>query len=162
MKVILILFALFFFPTIYSHSSDNIDFIIINKELRELKAMSKNKIVKKLKISLGFEPIGKKVKKGDGKTPEGLYFLESKLRDSAYYLALKISYPNNWDIRNALMQGLHPGGQIMIHGLPNKGLEKNYHNFLNDWTEGCIAVTNAEISYLWKRVSTGTPILIRK
>ena len=50
----------------------------------------------------------------------------------------------------------------MIHGLPNKGLEKNYHNSMHDWTEGCIAVTNEEVRYLWKKVSTGTPILIRK
>ena len=162
MKAILIIFTLFFFHINCNYSSDSIDFIIVNKSLRELKAISKNKVIKTFKISLGFEPIGKKVKKGDGKTPEGLYFLESKLQDSAYYLALQISYPNNWDIRNALKQGLHPGGQIMIHGLPNIGLEKNYHNSMNDWTEGCIAVTNEEVKYLWKKVSTGTPILIRK
>ena len=162
MKAILIIFTLFCFHINYNYASDNIDFIIINKSLRELKAISKNKVIKTFKISLGFEPIGKKVKKGDGKTPEGLYFLENKLQDSAYYLALQISYPNNWDIRNALKLGLHPGGQIMIHGVPNIGLEKNYHNSMNDWTEGCIAVTNEEVKYLWKEVSTGTPILIRK
>ncbi len=159
---LIFLLLLFLFQNNYLLPTENIDLIIINKSLRELNAISKNKLVKRYKISLGFEPIGKKIKKGDGKTPEGLYFLESKIKDSSYYLALKISYPNNWDIRNALKQGFHPGGQIMIHGVPNKGLDKNFHNTSNDWTQGCIALTNKEVKYLWNFVPKGTPILIRK
>ena len=114
------------------------------------------------KISLGFEPIGTKIKKGDGKTPEGLYFIEDKIRKSSFFLALKVSYPNPWDIRRALELNYHPGGQIMIHGVPNIGYERNYHNSNNDWTEGCIAISNQQMLKIWKKISVGTPILIKK
>ena len=162
MKYLLTLVFFFLFIDFYIYATEDIDFIIINKSQRELLILGKNKVTKKFKISLGFDPVGKKIKKGDGKTPEGLYYLEDKVANSAFHLALKISYPNNWDIRNALKQGFHPGGQIMIHGLPNTNLDKNYHSILKDWTEGCIAVNNQQIRYLWERVSKGTPILIRK
>lgn len=160
MKLLLIIFFLFVYE--HSYSSSVVDLLIVNKSLRELKVISKNKVIKKFAISLGFEPIGKKIKKGDGKTPEGLYYIESKIHNSAFFLALKISYPNNWDIRNALKLGLHPGGQIMIHGLPNERLDKKYHNSSNDWTEGCIAVSNKEMKYLWTKIPIGTPIFIRQ
>ena len=118
--------------------------------------------IKTFSISLGFEPLGKKIKKGDGKTPEGLYYIDKKIKDSSFYLALQISYPNPWDIRRALNLNTHPGGQIMIHGLPNKYYDKNFHNKLNDWTQGCIAVENKEIGFLWKNINVGTPVFIRK
>ena len=50
----------------------------------------------------------------------------------------------------------------MIHGQPNKNYDKYYHNINNDWTEGCVAVSNKEMRYLWKRIKVGTPILIKK
>ena len=165
MKKTFILIAYFIFLNItFLHKlvSKNIDFIIVNKSLREMNTLYKGELVKNYKISLGFEPIGKKIKRGDGKTPEGLYYIEEKLKSSAFFLSLKISYPNPWDIRRALEQDLHPGGQIMIHGYPNKGYDKNYHNIKNDWTEGCIAISNIQIANLWRYVKVGTPILIRK
>ena len=119
-------------------------------------------ILKKFKISLGFEPIGTKIKKGDGKTPEGLYFIEDKIRESSFFLALKVSYPNPWDIRRALDLNYHPGGQIMIHGVPNSGYDRKYHNSNNDWTEGCVAISNLQMLKIWKKISIGTPILIKK
>ena len=75
---------------------------------------------------------------------------------------MKISYPNPWDIRRALELNYHPGGQIMIHGVPNIGYDKNYHNSNNDWTEGCIAISNQQMLKIWKKISVGTPILIKK
>tara|TARA_B100000963_G_C22627657_1_gene673235 strand:+ start:2197 stop:2544 length:348 start_codon:yes stop_codon:yes gene_type:complete len=115
-----------------------------------------------MKISLGFEPLGKKIKKGDGKTPEGIYYIEKKISNSSYYLALKISYPNKWDKLRAKDLNLNPGGQIMIHGLPLYNFDANYHNNKNDWTEGCIAVSNSQIKYLWNNTPLFTPILIKK
>ncbi len=137
-------------------------FLLINKSDRNLLIFLNNGIVKSFSISLGFEPFGKKIKKGDGKTPEGLYFIERKIQDSSFYLALQISYPNPWDIRRALSLNTHPGGQIMIHGIPNSGYDKSYHNKNNDWTEGCVAIRNNEMDYLWKKVNIGTPVFIRK
>jgi len=124
---------------------ENIDFIVVDKEKRDITMYNKSRVLKKFKISLGFEPIGTKIKKGDGKTPEGLYFIEDKIRESSFFLALKVSYPNPWDIRRALELNYHPGGQIMIHGVPNTGYDIKYHNSDNDWTEGCIAISNQQM-----------------
>ena len=137
-------------------------YLLVNKSSRQLLVFLNNGDIKNFSISLGFEPFGTKVKKGDGKTPEGLYFIEKKIENSAFYLALQISYPNPWDIRRALSINKHPGGQIMIHGLPNTGYDKNFHNKNNDWTEGCLALKNSEMDFLWKKISIGTPIFIRK
>jgi len=141
---------------------ENIDFIVVDKEKRDITLYNESKVLKKFKISLGFEPIGTKIKKGDGKTPEGLYYIEDKIRESSFFLALKVSYPNPWDIRRALELNYHPGGQIMIHGAPNKGYDRNYHNSDNDWTEGCVAISNQQMLEIWKKISVGTPILIKK
>ncbi|MBF95920.1 MAG: hypothetical protein CFH34_00363 [Alphaproteobacteria bacterium MarineAlpha9_Bin4] len=145
-----------------SFAESNTKYLLINKSNRELKVFLNNGEIKTFSISLGFEPLGKKIKKGDGKTPEGLYYIDKKIKDSSFYLALQISYPNPWDIRRALNLNTHPGGQIMIHGLPNKYYDKNFHNKLNDWTQGCIAVENKEIGFLWKNINVGTPVFIRK
>ena len=141
---------------------ENIDFIVVDKEKRDIIMYKKSKVLKKFKISLGFEPIGTKIKKGDGKTPEGLYYIEDKIRESSFFLALKVSYPNPWDIRRALELNYHPGGQIMIHGVPNIRYDRDYHNSENDWTEGCIAISNQQMLEIWKKISVGTPILIKK
>ena len=141
---------------------ESIDLIVVNKEKRNISMYNKGKVLSSFNISLGFEPIGTKVKRGDGKTPEGLYYIENKIRESSFLLALKISYPNPWDIRRALELNYHPGGQIMIHGLPNIGYDRNYHNSDNDWTEGCVAISNQQMLEIWNKVSVGTPILIKR
>ena len=153
--------AIFFFYQLPS-SLGKTKYILVSKSDRELTIFLENGKIKKFSVSLGFEPNGKKIKKGDGKTPEGLYYIERKIQNSSFYLALQISYPNPWDIRRALDLNFHPGGQIMIHGLPNLDYDKNYHNKLNDWTEGCIALENKEMNFLWKNTERGTPVFIRK
>ena len=51
----------------------------------------------------------------------------------------------------------------MIHGLPSSGYDKSFHNKYNDdWTEGCVAVKNNEMDFLWKKVNIDTPVFIRK
>ena len=156
----LLIFFLFFIHCL--SATEIIDFIVVNKEKRNIIMYKKGEIINTFNISLGFEPIGTKVKRGDGKTPEGLYYIEDKIRESSFFLALKVSYPNPWDIRRALELNYHPGGQIMIHGVPNIGYDKNYHNSKYDWTKGCIAISNQEMLKIWKAVSVGTPILIKR
>ena len=158
--IIILLFLLFFFKSL--SASESIDFIIVNKEKRDIIFYKEGKVLYKFKISLGFEPIGTKIKRGDGKTPEGLYYIEDKIKESSFFLALKVSYPNPWDIRRALELNYHPGGQIMIHGVPNIGYDRKFHNSNNDWTEGCVAISNLQMLKIWKKISIGTPILIKK
>ena len=91
-----------FFSYSFAIAEIKTKYLLVNKSNRQLLIFFDNGEVKDFSISLGFEPYGTKVKKGDGKTPEGLYFIEKKIVDSAFHLALQISYPNPWDIRRAL------------------------------------------------------------
>ena len=102
-------------------------------------------------------PIGPKREQGDGKTPEGRYFILSRLRNSRFHRALQVSYPSLSDQMLADARGVPPGGRIMIHGVgPNERAEQLHPLF--DWTDGCIAVTDEQIEALWARVPVGTPV----
>jgi murein L,D-transpeptidase YafK len=123
--------------------------------------MKNHRILKVYHVSLGRNPVGKKTRKDDGKTPEGHYVIDWRNPQSRYHLSLHISYPDQLDTLRAWTHGASPGGSIMIHGVPN-GREHQEKVFQqNDWTDGCIAVTNKEIDEIWKNVTNGTPIEIR-
>lgn len=138
-----------------------VDYLVINKNKRELLVFNKNdKLLKKYKIALGFEPKGKKEFQGDGKTPEGTYYINDKNQNSVAYKNLGISYPNTEDIINSKILGKPTGGDIKIHGLMKKWTKLGrFHRFV-DWTGGCIAVSNSEIDELYKKVQIGTKIFI--
>ncbi len=138
------------------------DSIVVFKSERKLSLYYRNKLLKSYHVSLGDSPIGHKEKEGDEKTPEGLYSISGRNPGSKYHLSLRISYPNDSDKMNAERTGNLPGGDIMIHGLPNHaGFLEDYYSS-NDWTDGCIAVNNEEIEEIWGVVKDGTPILINK
>lgn len=108
-------------------------------------------------IQLGDAPAGHKRFEGDERTPEGRYVIDYGNPKSAYHLSLHISYPNVTDRRFAESQGRSPGGQIFIHGQPNW---IDHGRVPGDWTDGCIALSNAEIEELWALAGDGTPIEI--
>ena len=141
--------------------TDVVDRILVVKSERKLYLLNAGRIVRSLDISLGLVPQGHKQREGDFRTPEGVYYVEAKNSNSDYFLALKISYPNEQDRARARSQGVDPGGQIMIHGLPNlpKHPESRYRGW--DWTDGCIAVSNSDMVDLWLMTSVSTPIEIR-
>lgn len=108
-------------------------------------------------IKLGDAPVGHKQFEGDEKTPEGSYVIDGRNPKSSYHLSLRISYPNAADRAYAKAKRKSPGGDIFIHGQPNGSpLARLSH----DWTDGCIAVSNAEIAQIWRLVADGTPITI--
>jgi len=86
--------------------------------------------------------------------------IDARKPDSAFHRALHISYPNDADQRQAEARGVSPGGAIMIHGLPEDWDWLGSVHHALDWTNGCIAVTNAEIDEIWSMVEDGTPIEI--
>lgn len=137
------------------------DHILVLKAERKLLLLAGETVVRTMNISLGLIPEGPKRREGDYRTPEGSYFLESKKSDSDFFLSLKISYPNAHDRELARSLGVDPGGQIMIHGLPNelKHAEAMYDGW--DWTDGCIAVSNSDMIDLWRLTSVSMPIEIR-
>jgi len=133
--------------------------ILVDKSERTLVLFRDGKPIRSYAVSLGLNPTGHKRYEGDKRTPEGIYLIDGKNPNSAYNLSLHVSYPNERDIRNARNRGWDPGGQIMIHGLPT-GLIKTSNRFDKDWTDGCIAVSNAAIEEIWRLVDEGTLIEI--
>ncbi len=117
--------------------------------------------VRTFDVALGKNPVGAKVRRGDGKTPEGVYFIEGRNPQSKYHLSLRISYPAAKDRSRAAMRGVSAGGDIMIHGLPPAFSDVGALHRQQDWTEGCIAVTNEEIEEIWRAVPNGARILIK-
>ncbi|MBX0333005.1 L,D-transpeptidase family protein [Pontibacter sp. HSC-14F20] len=138
-----------------------IDRLVVHKSERRLEAYSRGELVKSYTISLGKTPVGDKQHEGDNKTPEGRYTINGKNPHSAYYKNLGVSYPNAADRREAKRLGKPVGGDIKIHGLPNKMPFIGKWHRLMDWTAGCMAVTNDEMEELYQTVPVGTPIDIK-
>ncbi|UXR63489.1 L,D-transpeptidase family protein [Bdellovibrio bacteriovorus] len=137
------------------------DRIVVSKEGKKLYLFSGNTLLRAFPVALGRSPYGDKLKEGDNKTPEGKYIVDFKKKQSEYHRALHISYPNQADVAQTKElskktgQELNPGGDIMIHGLPNDETSQFFvekaHPIIN-WTRGCIAVTNPEIEELFALV----------
>lgn len=148
--------------TAQTNANTPIDKILIHKAARKMYLLSNGKIVKEYDIALGFEPIGAKERQGDGKTPEGLYKISGRNIKSRYHKSLRVNYPAQKDLENAKAKGIKdPGGDIMIHGLPNGMGAIGRAHLLRDWTLGCIAVTSDEIDEIWELVPNETPVEIR-
>ena len=129
--------------------------ILVFKENRHMYLMHHDEVLKGYDIDLGFTPVGHKEERGDGRTPEGDYFIDRRNPNSEFYLSLGISYPTASEKRSAKEAGVDPGGDIFIHGRPNK-----FKIGGPDWTAGCIAVTNKEMRKIYSMVRVGTPISI--
>jgi murein L,D-transpeptidase YafK len=137
------------------------DQVVVLKSERTLNLLALGKIIRTYKVALGSAPVGAKEQQGDHKTPEGRYVLDRRNPKSQYYKSIHVSYPNEQDRRNAGKRGVHPGGDIMIHGLPSgQGFWGAAHRAV-DWTDGCVAVTDSEMDEIWRLVADGTPIEIK-
>ena len=137
------------------------DRVLVLKKQRTLQLLSHGTVIKSYKVALGGDPIGPKARQGDHKTPEGIYVLDSRNAHSQFYKSIHISYPTAQQRASARKQGLSPGGDVFVHGLPNGYGFVGASHRLKDWTDGCIAVTNEELDEIWRAVSDGTPIEIR-
>jgi murein L,D-transpeptidase YafK len=147
--------------TLASEPALHADRVIVLKKERTLQLLKQGEVIKSYKVALGGDPIGPKTKQGDHRTPEGVYVLDFRNSHSQFYKAIHISYPNAADRAAAGKQGVSPGGDVFIHGLPNGYGAIGAAHRLKDWTDGCIAVTNEEIDEIWRAVPDGTPIEIR-
>lgn len=137
------------------------DRVFVLKKERKLELMNSGKVIKTYEVALGGDPIGAKTRQGDHKTPEGVYLLDSRNAHSKFYKSIHISYPNVQDRAAARKNGVSPGGDVFVHGLPNGYRYVGVAHRLKDWTDGCIAVTDEELDEIWQAVPNGTPIEIR-
>lgn len=126
----------------------------VDKTKRKMYLFNHSKLLKEYDMGLGFAPVGHKQVEGDGRTPEGQYFITHRNPNSQYHLSLGISYPNDADRAYAASIGKPTGGDIFIHGAPKEKARRR------DWTAGCVAVTNKEIEEIYAMVEPGTPIII--
>jgi len=135
--------------------------IVIDKSDRRLSAFSNGMLVRQFPVALGGSPVGQKQREGDKRTPEGIYPITEHKRDSAFHLALRLGYPTQEQASSARKDGIDPGKDIMIHGLRNgMGWIGTAHRPF-DWTNGCIALTNGEIAWLFDHSDDGIPVDIR-
>lgn len=134
------------------------DYLLIDKSDRTLTLFSGGAPIRRYGgLQFGDAPFGHKRFEGDERTPEGLYFIDARNPNSAYHLSLRVSYPDANDRARAAAFGRSPGGDIFLHGQPN-ALPAG--RVPGDWTDGCVALTNAEIEEVWSLVPDGTPIMI--
>lgn len=137
------------------------DRIVVLKTTKQMHLYRDGTIIRTYRIAMGSNwDQGHKQAEGDERTPEGRYVIDWRNPNSVAHLSLHISYPAPEDLRNAALAGRDPGGDIMIHGLPNGwGFLGPLHHLV-DWTDGCIAVTDAQMREIWALVPDGTPIEI--
>jgi murein L,D-transpeptidase YafK len=138
-----------------------VDRIIVEKSSHRLTLKRDGEELKTYRIALGQNPVGNKERKGDNRTPEGIFRIDRRNAKSRFYRSLHISYPNRAHVEKARRRGVSPGGNIMVHGLPPEIESVESMHQLGDWTAGCIAVTNSEMDEIWRVVPNGTIIEIR-
>jgi len=142
-------------------AKNNSYLILVDKFARKCYLYYNGKKKYEFEVELGKNWAGDKRRMGDKATPEGKYEVVRKYqgRETAYYKSLAISYPNSEDIarfKSEIAGGSLPpsskiGGGIEIHGGGGKGV---------DWTDGCVALTNADMDKLFPLIKTGTPVTI--
>jgi murein L,D-transpeptidase YafK len=142
-------------PRFLTYDGPKVTSVVVLKGQRQLHLYHDNTLLKNYRMELGFAPEGHKQFQGDGKTPEGAYWISRRNPNSSYHLSIKISYPNDTDRTYARAQGRDPGGDIFIHGTPRR------YRDVPDWTAGCIAIENHEIEEVYAMVEPGTMIFLR-
>ena len=136
------------------------DAILIIKSEHRLYLMHDGLPVRSYTIALGLSPVGPKRQEHDFRTPEGHYVIDARRPNSRYFRALHVSYPNTDDRKQAAERHVSAGRDIMIHGLPNVMQKPSSYYRTQDWTNGCIALSNEDVLELWALVHDRIPVEI--
>lgn len=136
--------------------------VLVDKSDRLMHVFAGGRKIATYSIGLGTSPVGHKEREGDRRTPEGRYTLDFKKRDSTFFRAIHISYPNRADRARARKAGVSPGGDIMVHGESNneRQRERIRQHPSRDYTYGCIALSNRDMQRFWDQIEVPTPIEI--
>ena len=136
----------------------SVDRVVVHKSERRLLLMQGGNTVRSYHVALGLSPVGQKERSGDFRTPEGSYKLDRRNQHSDFFLSIKVSYPNEDGLKRARARHWDTGGSIMIHGLPNLLKHEPEYYLSHDWTDGCIAVSNADMLEIWMLTPDDVPI----
>ncbi|CAG0942507.1 hypothetical protein GPROT2_01756 [Gammaproteobacteria bacterium] len=145
-------------PAVQATGFEQADKVVVRKAERRLDLLKNGRVLRSFRVALGLAPDGDKLREGDFRTPEGRYLLLDRNPDSDYFLSIRISYPDERHQRAARARGHAPGGLIMIHGMPNQPRYSAEYYRTMDWTNGCIAVSNADMIDIWLMTARNTPI----
>lgn len=146
-------------PRFLAYQGPPVTQVVVNKSDRLMFLLSDRTVLKAYRIHLGNEPVGSKQFEGDGKTPEGIFFVDRFNPRSTYHLSVGIDYPRPEDEARAAMYGRKPGGDIFFHGRGPDG-RAAFQAGKDDWTAGCIAVEDAEIEEIYAMLRKGTQVVI--
>jgi lipoprotein-anchoring transpeptidase ErfK/SrfK len=135
--------------------------LVVDKLRRRLVVYRGGERVVSFSAELGANGLRRKVHSGDRATPEGTYRVVQRKqgRSTNFYKALLIDYPNDEDrerFASGKRTGTIPrragiGGLIEIHGEGGEG---------RDWTDGCVALTNQDMDWVFERAPVGTLVVI--
>ncbi len=139
----------------------HVQYVLVKKSARRLYLMNGDQVVRAFRIHLGLMPNGPKERSGDYRTPVGSYRLVRRDPRSDFFLSIQISYPNRADRARARAHHWQAGGEIMIHGLPNRLNSPLSYYLDSDWTDGCIAVSDADMMQIWMMTRDGMRIDIQ-
>jgi len=140
--------------------------VLVRKEGRTLSVFRGATPIKSYPVVLGHNPRNDKLMQGDKCTPEGIYRVVTKFPHHKWSKFILLDYPNtrNWlNFAEAKRRGKIPltaqiGGEIGIHGT-----EDDLKNLLGEnWTEGCVALTNKHIRELYYLVEPGSLVIIKR
>ena len=134
------------------------DSILIVKHERKLYLMRDNQPLRSYRIALGLSPTGAKAHRWDFRTPEGHYVIDFRRPHSHYFKALHISYPSTEDLKRSAALHLPPGGDIFIHGEPNRPTKPDSYYRTRDWTNGCVALSDEDLQDVWDLTAGPTPV----
>ena len=134
------------------------DRAVVRKSERRMYLMNHGTVLRSYRVALGLMPEGSKERAGDFRTPEGSYRLGRRNVHSDYFLSIQVSYPNADDMKRARRNRWQAGGSIMVHGLPNNLRHAPDYYATADWTDGCIALSNADMVEFWLLSQDNMPI----
>ncbi len=166
---------------LYPSASQAYVWILIDTDNSVLKVMNHNQVIDSMEdISLGRGGVTDLHIKGDDKTPRGEFSIIRINHDSKFHTFFEINYPTTYHAQLALDQGIIDkntytkirlqqntsgtaprntklGAYLGIHGIGNGDIE--VHQAFN-WTNGCVALTNEQITQLSKWLKIGTKVVI--
>lgn len=155
-------------PPFLAWAADASHVLVVDKEERVLGVYRHGVRAKTYSVVLGREP-GRKLYEGDRRTPSGVYEIVKKRPHRRFHRFLDIDYPNREDLalyRASLAEGeiprsgrrpVSPGGLLGIHGSEEEELTRVGVN----WTYGCVALSNADVTEIYDEVDEGTVVVIR-
>jgi murein L,D-transpeptidase YafK len=151
--LLLLAVAYTFFPRFPLPKDVKVSKILLEKNKRRLRLLAADgSVIRSYYVALGARPKGDKEMRGDERTPEGTYYLDFRNANSKFFRSYHISYPDSNDKSHSHRRGMDPGGDIMVHGLPEKlAWIGRWHRWW-DWTDGCVGLTNPEISEIWNAI----------